>query len=332
MDLYTAAMKFAMGELTQDAFGCRAIAALERLAAHADHHFLRLCFRHLSDDEIERLPRKPLEAGKASQLADDLTARLERDDLNLTRLTHAGFKDFTEGPSEDTPILLRQDAYKALTEPVTFHNADGSQIHSSHTARFGEIEQRFYATTPKGRELYDVCLAQAEDAKEKDPGLIKRDFAGYERAYAQPFAAFPKTLPELFKAGLVYGRFSPTSKGIAAKGSINTTDLFELAARGFVRAEGLRYEDFLPVSAAGIFASNLNQYGTKSTAASKPEYTQSMLEAIMGRKIIDADTVSRGIEATSVLHTYRELGVMEQVDPGLRARLERDAEAVVVPC
>jgi hypothetical protein len=57
-----------------------------------------------------------------------------------------------------------------------------------------------------------------------------------------------------------------------------------------------------------------------------------MLEAIMVRKIIDADTVSRGIEATSVLHTYRELGVMEQVDPGLRARLERDAEAVVVPC
>ena len=34
---------------------------------------------------------------------------------------------------------------------------------------------------------------------------------------------------------------------------------------------GLRYEDFLPISAAGIFASNLGQYGTKSTAAAKPE-------------------------------------------------------------
>ena len=222
-------------------------------------------------------------------MAVELTDRLKQADLQLSKLAHAGFKDFTEGPPGDTPILLRQDAYKALTEPVTFQQPDGSTVKAAHTARFGEIEQRFYATTPAGREdfMNTNALAAAEAARAQEPGFdARRDYEAYLREYAQCFAAFPKRLPALLEKKLVYGRFTATAKGLAAKAaqSIQTTDLNKLIRLGYVHADGLRYEDFLPVSAAGIFASNLGQYGTKSTAQAKPVYTREMLEEIPGRK------------------------------------------------
>ncbi|MFM8642688.1 MAG: 2-oxoadipate dioxygenase/decarboxylase family protein, partial [Phycisphaerales bacterium] len=129
-------------------------------------------------------------------MVDGLVATFRGELFKLAALNHAGFKDFTEGPSEDPRVLLRQDAYKALTESVTFAEDDGSMVGATHTARFGEIEERFYACTPAGRALYDRCLAEADAARERDPSLPKRDWDAYERAYAAPFAAFPKTLPE----------------------------------------------------------------------------------------------------------------------------------------
>ena len=154
---------------------------------------------------------------------------------------------------------------------MIFQQPDGTTVKASHTARFGEIEQRFYATTPAGRELYDQCLAAAEAARAKNPGLVKQDYAAYQKEYAKCFAAFPKKLSALLEKKLVYGRFTVTPKGLAAKAekAIRTTDLNELMRLGYVHADGLRYEDFLPVSAAGIFASNLGQYGTKSTATAE---------------------------------------------------------------
>jgi uncharacterized glyoxalase superfamily metalloenzyme YdcJ len=330
MDLYTAAMKRCMGELPDAMFKARATTALTRLAATADKHAIRLLFRHLTQDEIDGFgpgSASPLDIAAA---IDTLTMRLAQPDLDLTKLKHAGFKDFTEGPSEDAPILLRQDAYKALTEPVTFTNPDGSTTPTTHTARFGEIEQRFYATTPKGRALYDACLAEADSAREKDPSLPKRDYAAYEALYAAPFKRFPKTLHALVEGGFVYARYWATPKGMAAKGSITTTELAELVRLGYARFEGLRYEDFLPVSAAGIFASNLNQYGTKSTAATKPDYPQSLLESILGRAIISTDAVYHAMEADSILTTYAALGLTDRLAPGHLGNL-RSAVAAAKP-
>ena len=47
-----------------------------------------------------------------------------------------------------------------------------------------------------------------------------------------------------------------------------------LAKQGYVRFEGLRYEDFLPVSAWGIFASNLGQYGHQVHGGGKADLQQ----------------------------------------------------------
>lgn len=328
MDLYTAAMKFCLAEIDEAHFRMRAKRALERLLKIGDKDWMRLHFKNMDRSRIDALCDAPATSEDVRGLVDSLVKQFGQSEFNLSALKHNGFKDFTEGPSEDTPVLLRQDAYKALTEAVTFTNPDGTTLEAVHTARFGEIEQRFYATTPKGRELYDTCLAIADAAREKDPSLPKRDFAQYEALYAEPFAAFPKTLRELLAAGLIRAKYSPTSKGIAARGTILTTDIGELERLGYVQVEGLRYEDFLPVSAAGIFASNSNQYGTQSTAKHKPVYTQAMHEQIMGRAIIDSDAQYRAIEAESLLKTIDALGLSASLPEGVRAEWKRAAEGV----
>lgn len=325
MDLYTAAMKLCFGELDPETFQTRARLSLERLTVAADRNFLRLSFKHLTPTDLDTFKTGSVSSKEIASFVDELAARLQTPELRLSELKHSGFKDTTEGPSFDTPVLLRQDAYKALTEPVVFHNADGSTVNGSHTARFGEIEQRFYACTPVGRKLYNDCLAAAEAAIKKDPTLAKRDFAAFEALYASHFSSFPKTLPELIDRKYVYGEYEPTPKGLAAKGSIQTTDINELVRLGYARFDGLRYEDFLPVSAAGIFASNLNQYGTKSTASVKPVYTQSMLEEIMGKPIIDADLAYQGIHARSLQDTYAALGLTDRLSVAERAEIKTAA-------
>ena len=322
MDLFVASMKHCLGELDETGFRARATLALTRLCRAADRDWLRLHFKHLAHAEIDSYqPGKVAEADIA-RWVDALIDMFRGESFRLSKLKHAGYKDFTEGPSEDTPILLRQDAYKALTEPVQFREADGSVVDTVHTARFGEIEERGYATTPKGRTMYDACLTEADAMREKDPALPTRDFAAYDAAYAKPFAPFPKTLPALLAQGLVFGRYAATPKGRAARGGLSSTDLAELLRQGLLQVEGLRYEDFLPVSAAGIFASNLNQYGTQSTAAVKPTYSQTQLEAILGKPIVDATVVFRGMEAASVRAALQDLGVLDALPAARRRELE----------
>ena len=64
-------------------------------------------------------------------------------------------KDVVEGPPRRAcPILLRQTSFKALKETVRFAgDATGA---GSHTARFGEIEQRGVALTRKGLSLIHI--------------------------------------------------------------------------------------------------------------------------------------------------------------------------------
>lgn len=309
MDLYTSAMKFCLGELGEAGFRQHATFAFGHFVAQCDRDYLRLHFKHLTAVQLAAFHPAPLGKDALAACVDGLVQRLQSDDLNLARQKHAGFKDSTEGPPTNVPVLLRQDSYKALTEPVQFTNADGTVVNATHTARFGEIEQRFYATTPKGRALYDRCLAAADLAKSEHAGLAKKDFAAYERLASEAFAPFPKTLIELVAQGLVFARFTATDAGRAAAkmGLLKTNDLVALAREGFVAVEGLRYEDFLPISAAGIFASNLQQYGTKSTAHAKPVYTQAQLEEILGRAIIDPTEAYAAIDAESRAATLREL-------------------------
>ena len=143
-------------------------------------------------------------------------------------------KDTIEGPPRRSiPILLRQTAFKALTEAVEFKTDTGWKT-AHHTARFGEIEQRGAALTPKGRALYDDCLTRKD------------------------FTTFPDTAEELRVQALAY--FNSAS-------------------------EPVTYEDFLPVSAAGIFKSNLRETENSETLAATGN--QSVFEAALGRPVLD---------------------------------------------
>ncbi len=170
-------------------------------------------------------------------------------------------KAVIEGPPRRAcPILLRQTSFKALEEPVHFPDGQGGAA-GTHTARFGEIEQRGLALTPKGRALYDQLLAHARDA----------DGAGstgdYSSRLAAAFVSFPDEHGTLRREGLGYYRYQLTEAGHAAPEQVGELPAEALIAAGLATADPIVYEDFLPVSAAGIFQSNLGGSEQRAYAA-----------------------------------------------------------------
>ncbi len=239
---------------------------------------------------------------------DDLQARMERLLSADHRDDGAAMKDHIEGPPRRrVPILLRQTAYRALTETVHF---DGDR-EGCHTARFGEIEQRGAALTPAGRRLYDEALENVEATRA----------AGSTPDLAAAFAAIPDNLDELRRRGLVFVDYAVTEAGAAA--TPVPDDLEACLEQGLVSCQPLRYEDFLPVSAAGIFASNLRQSGARHAGASP--HGQAELEAILGRPVLSADALYAAREARSLLSVHERLAL--SLDPQRRRRLEEQAAA-----
>ncbi|MHA6576114.1 2-oxoadipate dioxygenase/decarboxylase HglS [Pseudomonas yamanorum] len=185
-------------------------------------------------------------------------------------------KAVIEGPPRrQCPILLRQTSFKALDEAIAFTDAKGS-----HSARFGEIEQRGVALTPKGRALYDQLLNAARDELGAFPN--EANAGRYTELMEQHFQAFPDNHREMREQALAYFRFFVTEKGLAAQDKAATLD--ELIAAGHVDVEPLVYEDFLPVSAAGIFQSNLGDAAQSHYAANS---NQAEFEKALGRQTID---------------------------------------------
>ncbi len=159
-------------------------------------------------------------------------------------------KDIVEGPpARKIPILLRQTSFKALSESVQFK---GDQTSSTHTARFGEIEQRGIALTAKGRALYDTLLDEVRQGDPKRP---------YQQRLEESFQRFPDDLSILRQENLAFVQYR-LNKELAQLYQLerNTADMtFEtLLQQGVIVFDPIIYEDFLPVSAAGIFQSNLN--------------------------------------------------------------------------
>lgn len=169
-------------------------------------------------------------------------------------------KAVIEGPPRrHCPILLRQTSFKALEEAVQFvDQKDGT--FGSHTARFGEIEQRGIALTPKGRALYDDLLDAVREKSVPAPdGSNARD---YETILVDIFSAFPDDWRQIHDQALGYFTYH-------AKGDVADLPLSELLDSGAVTITPIIYEDFLPVSAAGIFQSNLgDEMGETGTQAS----------------------------------------------------------------
>ena len=217
-----------------------------------------------------------------------LTPRTLDIDAVQDQMIKRGFKAkaIVEGPPlRKFPILLRQTSFIALEEGVVFTDGKGG----THTARFGEIEQRGIALTPKGRELYDRLLQQVKAAQ-----------GDYQTALTDAFTEFPDDQETMRKEGLAYYQYEAETpvKDTAEK------DLEQLIANGNISVKPIIYEDFLPVSAAGIFQSNLSDAG-KEAISQSPQQTR--FEQDLGAKVLDSFSLYEAIQRESLESALKAL-------------------------
>ncbi|MDX1880183.1 VOC family protein [Mycolicibacterium sp. 141076] len=106
-------------------------------------------------------------AGVATTHINHLTPRVLDIDELYRRMTDRGITmiDAIQGPPHTAgpQVLLRQTSFRALAEPRTFRNPDGTVFDGSLRVRFGEVEARGVALTRAGRERYDAAMADQEN-------------------------------------------------------------------------------------------------------------------------------------------------------------------------
>lgn len=198
-------------------------------------------------------------------------------------------KTLIEGPPQrKVPILLRQTSFKALEEAVHFN--DGTP--GTHTARFGEIEQRGAALSPKGRELYDRLLAEAGTGS---------DNQHHQQHLSEVFGDFPDDEESLREQQLAWFRYRLTEKGehLPPRAGESVT---QLLAEERLSAEPIVYEDFLPVSAAGIFQSNLGDVAQTRSAgnASRADFESALGCAVQDEMALYQQMQQRSLERCGV--------------------------------
>ncbi|MCJ8339599.1 MAG: VOC family protein [Pseudomonadales bacterium] len=214
--------------------------------------------------------------------------------------TGAVAKAVIEGPPKrDCPILLRQTAFLAIKEQVQFTDANPSNQSIAHAARFGEIEQRGCALTQRGRDLYDKLLLKARsltrplhDGSNKDQYLADTQ---------QVFAEFPDDYAQMREQGLGYFNYSLTT-GQSADENLKDCEIEQLVQRGLVRFDPITYEDFLPVSAAGIFQSNLGEQGDQDFTQNP---NQQQFEADLGATVADEFALYQQMQQSSIDHCLK---------------------------
>lgn len=216
-------------------------------------------------------------------------------------------KAIIEGPPRRRcPILLRQTSFKALDESIDYIGEQGVE-QGSHSARFGEIEQRGVALTPKGRALYDQLLGEARKALGGFPS--EANARRYEGLLASAFEAFPDDYPSLRKEQLAFFRYRATAAGLAASSLLG--DIEGLIGAGYLACEPLVYEDFLPVSAAGIFQSNL---GDNAQVHYAGQSNRDVFIEALGRQTLDELELYARIQASSLERALSALGVSSGTD------------------
>ncbi|KAH7116553.1 hypothetical protein B0J13DRAFT_613411 [Dactylonectria estremocensis] len=231
-----------------------------------------------------------------------LTPRTLDIDLVQAAMVREGLpaKEAIEGPPRrKCPILLRQTSFKALEEPVNFFSTVEMPVTGTHTARFGEVEQRGAAVTPRGRALYDELLGLASQRAVNGPS--------FEDTLKKAFSSYPDTWAELQARGLVYFQYTVTAAGRQWASDKETTQrpdgwsMEHLLTHGLVEYEPITYQDFLPLSAAGIFQSNLGDGSIRaSSKADERDAGLSQLEEALGCKVMGQFELYNGLEQESI--------------------------------
>jgi len=246
-----------------------------------------------------------------------LTPRTLDIDLVQQTMVEGGIpaKERVEGPPRrKCEILLRQTSFKALEESVRFHDESGNLVHGSHTARFGEVEQRGAAVTPKGRQLYDTLLATAS----AEASRTGADSDAFDQILENTFQRYPDNWGELRAQGLVFLRYKATPHGLEELARLKDRSpsgamtLSQLIDEGFIDYEPITYEDFLPVSAAGIFTSNLDVATSVHIREAKGD--RSGFERSLGVAVADEMDLYRRLQTESFEECRKALMLGEKLE------------------
>lgn len=215
------------------------------------------------------------------------TLDIDAAQTGMPALGMAAKKTIEGPPRRAVPILLRQTSFLALQEPIRFVGDAGNQ--GTHTARFGEIEQRGCALTRKGRALYDALLAKAQ--------AQVRTGTPMDEAMRSAFAEFPDDEPGLRRAGLAFFAYEADAQQAAQCAPPEHASLDQLLDGGWLRMKAITYEDFLPVSAAGIFRSNL---GGDAGVGYESAGSQEAFERALGSPVRDEIALYQQISDASL--------------------------------
>ncbi|MGY1683271.1 2-oxoadipate dioxygenase/decarboxylase [Geodermatophilus sp. SYSU D01176] len=223
--------------------------------------------------------------------------------------------DAIQGPPRwpGPDVLLRQTSFRALAEPRRFREADGRITRGELRVRFGEVEARGIALTPRGRDRYDRLVAEVDRRAAEASGRARQDVA------AEVWAAeLPDTEAELARQDLAFFTFSPAER--APDGTRPPADLAGLLDGGWLAAEPIVYEDFLPRSAAGIFASNLSGRGELDAAEGGAPRDAGWLAEAIGRPVRTPEQLYAEQRAESLHRAAAALGLPGGIDPEPRPR------------
>ncbi|WP_197285064.1 2-oxoadipate dioxygenase/decarboxylase [Sciscionella sediminilitoris] len=239
--------------------------------------------------------------GVTSTHINHLTPRVLDIDALYQRMSERGIEmiDAIQGPPRwnGPDVLRRQTSFRALAEPRRMRAPDGTVSTGALRVRFGEVEARGIALTRNGRARYDRLLEEYGDAPE--PEVWQRNFPATERG--------------LLEEDLAY--FTYRLRADRPRDSRPPANLAGLLDEGWVRAEPIVYEDFLPRSAAGIFQSNLSGKGTRDNSRAATEYDLDWLSSVIDRDIQDPFTGYERQQNTSIAEIARQLGISEDLVP-----------------
>ncbi|ATL32891.1 VOC family protein [Streptomyces formicae] len=263
----------------------------------AAERFLHLAVRafELSPEPVDRAWYETLArvsavaadiGGVRSTHINHLTPRVLDIDELYRRMTARGIEmiDTIQGPPHrpGADVLLRQTSFRALAEPRAMRAPDGRVTRGSLRVRFGEVEARGIALTREGRARYDR---------------------------GEPL---PGTEHELAVQGLGFFTYHVVPDR-PSDGGRPPADIGALLGQGWVRAEPIVYEDFLPRSAAGIFQSNLSDRGSRNSGLASDAYDAAWLAGAVGREVLDPFALYERQRARSLAEVADALGIA--IDP-----------------
>ncbi|WP_111768662.1 VOC family protein [Nakamurella deserti] len=250
--------------------------------------------------------------GVASTHINHLTPRVLDIDALYRAMTARGIAmiDAIQGPPRwsGPDVLLRQTSFRALAEERPLREADGSVTTGALRVRFGEVEARGIALTESGRARYEELLEATDRRVADDPQAVAAEVARDVWEHG-----FPTSETVLAADGLAYFDFH----AVPTTGTGGGTPPAGLAAQleqGWVRAEPIVYEDFLPRSAAGIFQSNLTDAGTRDLDREGAAYDSAWMSGVLGREVLDPYQLYAARSDASLAAARSSLGLAPTAD------------------